>query len=66
MCRVRLSWSWSPKKALQLHSVPGTQEEKKVSGTYLHVAPAESRLDCGKRIPPDGQNEEYVNDDQPH
>ena len=51
---------------LQLHSVPGTQEAKKVSDTYLHVIPAEGRLDCGKCIPPDGQNEEYVNDDQPH
>ena len=51
---------------LQLHSVPGTQEAKKVSDTYLHVIPAEGRLDCGKCIPPGGQNEEYVNDDQPH
>ena len=34
--------------------------------TDLHVPPAEDFLYRGPRIPPDGQNEEYVDDDQPH
>ena len=36
------------------------------SGTHLNVASAEGCLDRGKRVPPDGQKEEDVNDYQPY
>ena len=34
--------------------------------TYLHVPPTEDCLYLDPRVPPDGQDEKYVDDDQPY